>query len=593
MSLNAQLSEMFRTAAAILDIRGEPVFKAIAFSKVSRILDALTSDVKTLVEQNRLAEVEGIGASSRKIIEDVVRTGVSEDFESLRKTVPPGLIELLEIPSLGPKTIALLWRERNITSIDELSKAIEAGALAGIKGLGEKKIAGIQQGIAMRAASSGRVGIADAWPIAAGLLEAVRAMPQVEQAEIAGSLRRGRETVGDVDLIAALKPNHAGDGDRVTAAFAKLPVVQHVLGAGETKASVMTTAGLQVDLRIVPRRHFGAALLYFTGSKDHNVRLRSMAQDRGLTLNEWGLYKDAEWDAAPRKPGEPPALEPLASKTEADVYAFFELDFIEPELREDRGEVALAAKHALPRLITRADIRGDLHTHTHASDGTASIEQMAEAARALGYEFLAITDHSRSSAIANGLSVERLMKHVEAIRRASDRIKGITLLAGSEVDILADGHLDYEDEVLAELDWVVASPHTALKQDAEKATTRILRALENRHVNVIGHPTGRLIGAREGLPLDFAKVYRAAADANVALEINAGWPRLDLDDVRARGAIEAGVMLCIDTDAHGTDGLDGIGLGITVARRAGVEAGHVLNCRSLASLQKWIKSKRG
>jgi DNA polymerase (family X) len=448
----------------------------------------------------------------------------------------------------------------------------------------------MKEGIAMRAQASQRMGIGEALPIAQALVERLRTMKQVKQAEIAGSLRRGRETVGDVDLICALKDPAAGA--EVSASFVKFPEVQKINGQGNTKASVITIGGLQVDLRILPEENFGAALLYFTGSKDHNVQLRGRALDMGLTLNEWGLYKLKDYDRAAKKTAEAPGIKPLASKSEADVYQALGLDYIEPELREARHEIAAALEHKLPALITQANIRGDLHTHTKASDGAATIEEMAEAAKALGYQFLAITDHSRSQVIANGLTAERLLRHVKQIHKANERIKGITLLAGCEVDILADGRLDFESEVLAELDIVVASPHLALKQDEKKATDRLLRAIENPYVNIIGHPTGRLINRRAGLPIDIHKIIEAAAKTGTALEINAGYPRLDLNDVNARAAIEAGAMLAIDTDAHSTEELGTLALGLTVARRAWATRQHVINCMSVEQLRKFIASKR-
>lgn len=593
MPLQAELAALFRTAAAIHEIRGDPVFKSIAFSKVSRILESLPDDIRRLVENDALKDVPGIGASSRKIIEDYVRTGASPDFESLRRTIPEGLIGLLEVPSLGPKTIALLWKERNITSLDELKQSIDQGKLAGIKGLGSKKIESIRRGIEQLSRGAARIGLVEAYPVARMFADALREMPGVRSVEPAGSLRRRRETIGDIDLLASVADDSPAVAERVCLAFTRLPEVERVLVAGSTKASVLVSGTLQVDLRIVPEKHFGAALLYFTGSKDHNVRLRSRAQERGLTLNEWGLYRLEDWQSATRKPGEAPTLTAVASRTEADVYRALGLAFIAPELREDRGEIPLAERNALPNLVTADDLRGDLHTHTTASDGANSIEQMAEAARALGYEYLAITDHSKSQVIANGLQPERLLKHVEQIRRISARLKGITLLAGAEVDILADGHLDYDDDVLKELDWVVASPHTALKQDEKKATDRLLRAIENPFVHVIGHPTGRLIGGRDGLTLAFDRVFNACARTGTALEINSGWPRLDLNDVHARGAAEAGVMLAINTDAHAVEHLHARWLGIGVARRAGIEARQVLNCLPLSELRKWSARKRG
>jgi DNA polymerase (family 10) len=590
MSLNTDLADLFKRFAALLEIKGEPVFKAIAFSKVSRILDSLTYDIREAIEKGTLGEIEGIGASSRRIIEEFCKSGSSSDYESLASSIPAGLLPMLQIPSLGPKTISLFWKQRNITCLEELSKALESGALAGLKGVGDKKLEAIKQGIAMRAQAAARMGIAEAIPVAAGLLARVRELKQVKRAEVAGSMRRRKETIGDVDIVCSLK--EGGKGSDVTSAFVKSPQVAKVLVEGPTKASVITGNGLQVDIRVVPDENFGAALLYFTGSKDHNVRIRGLAQDKGMTLNEWGLYKLSEYDRAKKKTGEAPDLKPVASKTEAEIYRKLGMSCIEPEMREDRGEVDLALNNALPKLIEKADYRGDLHCHTTASDGSASIEQMAEAAMARGYQFLAITDHSKSQAIANGLTVERLLAHVEEIRKASDRLKGIKLLAGSEVDILVDGRLDYEDAVLKELDFVVASPHVSLKQDESKATDRIVRAIENRYVSLIGHPTGRLINGRAGLPLNFSRIYKAARETGTALEINSGWPRLDLNDVNARGAIDAGVMLSINTDAHAIAHLDEIGLGISVARRAWVTRQHVINCMSAGELEKFVQAKR-
>lgn len=596
MSLNTDLADLFRTFAAIMEIKGESVFKAIAFSKVSRLLDNLTVDVKQLCEQGKIGEIEGIGPSSQRIIEQYVCEGRSKDFDEVAATVPPGLLPMLAIAGLGPKTIALLWKERKIESIDDLTRAIGGGKLEGIKGLGEKKIESIKQGLAMRAQAGARMGLPEAREIALALLEQLRAIPLVDRAEIAGSLRRWRETIGDVDLLATLKQTRKQfdpkEGSAVTAAFAAFPQVKQVKGQGSTKASIVTKSGLQVDLRIVPAESFGAAWLYFTGSKDHNVRLRGLAQDKKMTLNEWGLYKLAEYDKATKKPGSPPPIKPLASKTEADIYAKLGMEFIEPELREDRGEIDLSLRDALPKLVEQADYRGDLHTHTTASDGNATIEEMAEAAMTRGYKYLAITDHSMSQVIANGLSAERLINHAAEIRKVGSKLKGITLLAGCEVDILADGRLDFEAAVLAELDFVVASPHMSLKQDTQKATDRIVRAIETRYVNVIGHPTGRLIAQRAGLPLDFARVYQAAAATGTALEINGGYPRLDLNDVHARGAIAAGVILAIDTDAHSTEGLGELDLGLSVARRAGAEAKNVINCMEIKALRGWAAKKR-
>jgi DNA polymerase (family 10) len=599
MSLNQQLAELFKSMAAILEIRGEPVFKAIAFSKVGRLLDDSTIDLRKAVADGTLDEIAGIGKSSRKIIEDVVRTGRSEDFESLRATVPEGLVGMLALPGLGPRTIALLWKERGITSIDDLSRAIEAGKLDGLKGVGAKKIEQIKQGLAMRDQAGRRLGIGEALPVAMAFVDRLRALEQIQSAEPAGSLRRRRETVGDLDILCVLRPG--ASGQEVADRFVTFPEVARVLGQGPAKASVMTTLGLQVDLRIVPESSFGAALQYFTGSKDHNVRLRSLAQSRGLTLNEWGLFREDDWNRArsgSKKDSDHAELHPassanpLASRTEADIYKALDLQYVEPELREDRGEIELASQNKLPALVDRSDIRGELHCHTTASDGTASIEEMARAALELGYGYIVITDHSKSQVIARGLDAKRLLKQIESIRKLDGSIRGMTLLVGSEVDILADGSLDYDDDLLQRLDFVIASPHNALRQESDKATERILRAIDNKFVNVIGHPTGRLINQRAGLELDWPRVFEASRASGTALEINAAYPRLDLNDTTARAAIEAGVTLTIDTDAHSVSGLSEIHLGIDVARRAGATRQNILNCGEVDAIRRWVAAKR-
>jgi DNA polymerase (family 10) len=552
-------------------------------------------DIRKCYEEGKLCDLEGVGPASQRIIEEYIKTGRSTDYEELSASVPAGLIPLLGIPSLGPKTIGLLWRERNVTTMEDLVKLLDSGGMKGLKGIGEKKIEAIKAGIAMRSQAAGRKGIIEALPLGEAIRDTLAANPHVKRIELAGSLRRRRETIGDVDLVCAVDDvKNAGE---VAGAFEKFPEVQKVLASGPAKVSVITAGGLQVDLRMVPPDRFGSALMYFTGSKEHNVKIRGRAQDMGYTLNEWGLFKLAEWEKSEaekkRTPGEVPPVKPVAAASEADIYKKLGLAYVEPELRENRGEVEAAEAGKLPKLIELADVRGDLHSHTTASDGVATIEQMAEAAAAKGYQFLAVTDHSKSQAIANGLSVERLLKHAAAIRKVNDRMKGaIRLLAGSEVDILSDGTLDYEDSVLAELDYVVASPHFALQQDEAKATDRLLRAVDSRYVNVIGHPTGRLIDRRPGLPVRFEPVFKAAAANGTALEINASYPRLDLNEINARAATESGVMLSINTDAHSTGEFELMEYGINVARRAWATKKHVINCMGWDELKKFIARKR-
>jgi DNA polymerase (family 10) len=580
-----------------MELRGENVFKVIAFQKVGRIIRDSNIDFKRCMEEGKLAEIEGIGKASCQIIEEYIRSGKSSVFEEVSASVPAGLVPLLSIEGLGPKTINLLWKERNVTSLEELSKLIDTGELKGIKRLGDKKLATIKQGIenyqkqlAPDGSVARRTGIIHAQEAADLLLVEMRKLKEIVRIEIAGSLRRRRETIGDLDLIAAVKDMSRGQS--VADAFCKLPGVVQTLVCGPSKSSMKVANGMQVDLRIVPDENFGAALLYFTGSKEHNVKVRGLALKKKLTLNEWGLYKLDAYESAPKEVAKPPPVAAVASRTEEDIYRALGLSYIEPEMREDCGEVELARDGKLPVLVTRADIRGDLHAHTTASDGAASIEQMAAAAKALGYEFLAITDHSKALAMTNGLSVERLLAHIENVHKISSKLKGITLLAGSEVDILADGRMDYDDDVLKELDIVIASPHLSLKQDARKATDRLLRAIDDKYVNVIGHPTGRLINGREGLPLEMDTVIERAAASGTALEINASYPRLDLNDVNARHAMQAGAMLSINTDAHSMEEFENMPWGIDVARRAWLTKKHVINCMRLEELRMFLKRKR-
>lgn len=597
MALNMELSDLFAELATLMELKGENSFKVIAFAKVSRMLRETSEDLRKSVDEGTVGQIEGIGKSSAAIIEEYVRTGKSSVYAEISADVPPGLPPLLQIEGMGPKTLHLLWKERGVTSLEQLEAALAGGKLDGLKGIGPKKIEAIGKGIESLKRRTGADGtvvlrrpLGEAWPVAQELVEQVRRIPGVLRAEIAGSLRRCKETIGDVDIVAAIAAPSAGAD--ITQRFVALPDVAQVLAKGATKASIKTAGGLQVDLRMVPSAHFGAALMYFTGSKEHNVRVRGLAQKRGCTLNEWGLYRLDEYEKAEKKTGLPPEARPVAAETEQDIYQALGLAYVEPELREDRGEVELALTGKLPQLVARADIRGDLHTHTVASDGANTIEEMAQAAMALGYEYLAITDHSKAMVQANGLSPERLLAHVGEIHKIGARMKGITLLAGAEVDILADGRMDYEDEVLAELDIVIASPHISLRQDPAKATDRLLRAIEHKYVHMIGHPTGRILNRRDGLAPDFARLFATAAACGTAMEINASWPRLDLDDVHARSAAAVGVTIAINTDAHATTEFSQMAYGVGVARRAALTPDKILNARPISALRTFLAKKR-
>jgi len=573
---NADVARVFKEVADMLEIKGEDAFRVNSYRRVARTIGDLATDINDVAERGELAKLSGVGKGSAAKIQELLDTGKLAMREELAKEVPETVLDLLAIQGMGPKKVALLWRERSVGSLDALKKAIDAGELEGLKGFGAKSVQQIREGIDFLQRSAGRTRIGNAWPVMVAFRDAVARMRGVKRVEHAGSLRRGRETVGDLDLLCI-----AADGARVIKAFTELEGVTRVLAAGDTKGSVLVEwrpgREIQIDLRVVPEESFGAAWQYFTGSKEHNVRLRERAVKRGWTLNEYALA-----DAKTKKP--------IASRTEEEIYAALELPWFPPELREDRGEFELREIPA--DLLTIGDIRGDLHMHTTASDGHNSIEEMAEVAKALGWQYICITDHSQASAIANGLSPERLEKHVEAIRTTDARVKGIKVWAGAEVDVLSDGQLDYDDALLAELDFVIASIHFGMGKDVKANTERTLAAIRNPYVNLIGHPSGRLLGKRDAMPLDVETIAKEAAATGTALEISASYYRLDLKDQHARLARDLGAVIAINCDAHATDQFDQMRFGILTARRAGLRKGDVLNTWTAKKVESFVKAKR-
>ncbi len=571
---NAEVARAFEELADLMEIAGDDPFRVTSYRRVARGVDDLAADINDLAARGELAGIPGVGKGSAEKIAELLNTGRLGLRDEVEKTVPPTLLELLRVPQLGPKKAALLWRERGVTCLADLRRALDAGSLKGLKGLGDKSIEQLRRGLEFVASVAGRVRLGVAATLAERVAARVRGLPGVQRVETAGSLRRGRETIGDLDLLCI-----AADGPATIAAFAKLAGVTQVLAAGDTKGSALfafeSGETVQVDLRVVPAESFGAAWQYFSGSKEHNVRLRERAVKRGWSLNEYGLTEGERV---------------IASREEADIYAALGLPWIPPELREDRGEFELTET---PKdLLTLADIRGDLHMHTTASDGRETIAAMIAAARARGYEYLCITDHSKSSVIANGLTPERLRQHIRDVRSAAAGAAGITVWVGAEVDILADGALDYDDELLAELDWVVASIHAGQGTDVEKNTRRTLAAIRNPFVNVVAHPTGRLINKRDAMPLDIETIAAAAAETGTALEINASTYRLDLKDQHARLARDRGVKICINTDAHAAEQLDQMPFGVLTARRAWLRRGDVLNTLPAAEVRAFVTTKR-
>lgn len=577
---NATLSAIFHQMADVMEILGEDRFRINSYRTVARVIGELGTDVAVLLAGGELGSIPGIGKSTQTKIEEFVKTGEIKAHQELMAKIPSTLLELLGIPGVGPKTVKTFYHELHIQSVSDLKKAVDEGLVETLPGFGPKKAAAIRKGIEFVEKATGRIRLDHAMAAAQVAVAYLQQLPGVERVQPAGSVRRWAETVGDVDILATT----SGEGDQtpeqIIESFMHAPFVERVLGAGGTKGSALVridTTAVQVDVRVVPPESFGAASQYFTGSKAHNVHLREIAVKARLKLNEYGLFKGEEM---------------IAGAAEEDIYAKLGLDFVDPLLREDRGEVEAAKKHALPKFIRLEDIRGDFHAHTNATDGTATIEEMARAAKERGYEFLCITDHSQSTVIANGQSPERLARQIEQIHKINAKLKGITLLAGAEVDILAEGQLDFDNELLADLDWVVASIHSALGGARERVTTRTLKAMDNPYVTCIGHPTGRVIGHREAMDLDMPAVIEHAARTGTALEVNSDPSRLDLKDVHCRMAIEAGAKLAIGTDAHSPGSLALMSFGVATAGRGWATKADVLNTLSVTKLKSWIKAKR-
>jgi DNA polymerase (family 10) len=573
---NAEVARVLDRIADLLEISGEDAFRINSYRRAARTVRDATEDVKRLAEENRLTDLAGIGKGTAGRIQSYLTTGHIDVLDELEAKFPKGLTDLLEIPGMGPKKVALAFEKLDVKNIEDLKRVIESGALAELPGLGVTSVKKIAEGLAFLESSGDRTPLGVAMVIGETFLEAVRRLKGVKRAELAGSLRRGVETIGDIDILCDAK-----DGPGVIRQFTDLKGVKRVLAAGDTKGSITVERDdgreLQIDVRVVPKESFGAAWQYFTGSKNHNVRVRERAVKKKWKLNEYGLFDGDKQ---------------IAGATEEDIYKKLGLRWMPPEVREDRGELEA---DGWDDLVTLEDVRGDLHMHTTASDGKCSIEEMAEAARELGYEYIAICDHSQSATIANGLSVQRMKKHIKEIRAADERTKGIAILVGCECDILPDGKLDYPDEILADCDWVVASIHLAMGSGGAKKqspTERTIAAIENRYVCAIGHPSGRLINKRAAMELDIGVICDAAKKNGTMLEINASWQRLDLRDVHVRQAVESGVMLTINTDAHHTDQLLQMRFGVITARRGWAGKKDIANCLAISALKRRIASKR-
>jgi len=571
---NAEIAAALEEIADILDFQGANPFRVRAYRNASRTVAEMTESVADLIarEGADLSTLPGIGKDLAEKIATLAQTGTLPLLEELRSQVPEGVLDMLRIPGLGPKRAATLYRELGVTNLEELRRACEEHRVRNLRGFGEKTEAAILDGLELAAQASQRMYWAYADQIAQSIRDHMKSCRGIRQMEFAGSYRRGKETVGDLDLLVVTE-----DPDRVMDHFGRFPGVQKVLARGDTKMSVRLQIGLQVDLRSVPEESFGAALQYFTGSKEHNIVLRARAKERGLKVNEYGVFRGEER---------------MAGRTEEEVYAALGLPWIPPELREAREEFLWAQTGSLPTLVELGDIRGDLHVHTDWTDGTASIEEMAGAAKARGLSYIAITDHSKRVSMVGGLDADRLRKQWQAIDQINHRLKGVRILKGIEVDILEGGGLDLPDDVLAEADWVVASVHYGLNQSREQITRRVVDALRNPYVCCFSHPTGRLIGKRNPYQIDLEAVIRTAAEEGKMLELNAHPQRLDLDDVACAAAKKHGVLVVIATDAHSIDGLDAMRYGVLQARRGGLTKADVANTRSWREIERLLRSRR-
>jgi len=570
---NLELSQIFEQIAKILKIKEENPFKIRAYEKITLVLENLPIDIETIYQQGGLNNIPGVGTGIAKKIEEFLTTGQLEYYEKLKTTIPAGVVELLDISEVGPKTAKLLYEQLEIDNIDKLEKAVREHQIKDLPGMGEKSETNILRGIELYKRRKERFLLGRALPLAEEMVESLSQLKETNKISFAGSLRRKKETIGDIDILVSSQ-----NPEKIMRTFTSLPQVREILAEGPTKSSIITKDDLHIDVRVVEPISFGAALQYFTGSKAHNIKLRELALKRGLKINEYGVF---EVESGNR----------IAGEKEEEVYQALNLPFIPPELREDRGEIEAAQENKLPQLIEYSQIKGDLHLHTKWSDGAHTIRQMAEAAQKRGYKYIAITDHSQSLKFAGGLIEERLREQVEEIQKLNQELKDFTILSGIEVDIKSDGSLDFSDEILSKLDVVIAAIHSGFKQESKIITERIIKALQNRFVNIIAHPTGRLIGYRESYQVDINEMMEVAVKTGTILEINAYPERLDLNDIYCRMAKEKGVQLAIETDAHSIEGLTFMDLGVAVARRGWLEEKEVINTLPLDKLLKRLKNK--
>jgi DNA polymerase (family X) len=574
---NADIARIFDEIADLLEIQEANPFRVRAYRNAARTVGDVRRDLPQLVADGKaLPKLPGVGADLGAKIEEIARTGTTKLLEKLHKELPPAITALLRIPGLGPKRVRALYRDLNVQTLEQLADAARAGRVREVPGFAEKTEAAILQAVEARLTKKQRIKLAVAGQYAGPLADYLRKAKGVGEVVVCGSFRRMKETVGDLDILVTSEAP-----DAVMARFAKYPEVAEVLASGPTRASALLASGLQVDVRVVPAESFGAALYYFTGSKAHNIAVRRLAQAKGLKINEYGVFRATKGGRERQ----------VAGATEASVFKAVGLPYIPPELREDAGEIEAARRGKLPELVDFADLRGDLHAHTKATDGKNTLREMAEAAHALGLEYLAITEHSRRVAMAHGLDPQRLARQIDEIERLNDELRGIKLLKSIEVDILEDGTLDLPASILAKLDLVVGAVHSRFNLPRARQTERILSAMDSPYFTILAHPSGRLIESREPYDVDMLKIVRKAKARGIALELNAHPERLDLTDTHCRMAKDEGVLVAISSDAHNTLDFENLRFGVGQARRGWLERSDVLNTRTLAELRRWLGEK--
>ena len=585
---NVEIAHLLSKYAELLEIQGTDRFRIQAYRNAARTIESLSRPVAQLLEEGKdlkKLKLPGIGKSMAEHIEEIVKTGTLHALKELRKTLPASLDELLEIEGLGPKRTKQLYEQLAISSIKKLEQAIDSGKVGSLAGFGKKSVEKIRQAIRDLGKRAKRFKLLDADQLVRPLIAYLRKPGDIEQLEVAGSYRRRMETVGDIDILAA-----SDNPKTVMQRFQTYPEVERVMAAGTTRGTVILRSGLQVDLRILPRRSYGAALHYFTGSKAHNIAVRTLGVERGLRISEYGIFRTSKGKKAEGAGVE--EGERLGGVNEEDVFQAVDLDWVPPELRENRGEIQAAQKHKLPDLIVANDIRGELHMHSKWTDGNSAVMEMVRACKERGYQYCAITDHSKAVRIAGGLSAEDFKRQRAEIDEVRRKVRGITIFTGCEVDILPDGSLDLPDDLLEQLDVVVAAVHFKMDMNQSEMTKRVLKALANPAVKILAHPTGRLINQREPFAIDLEQIFHAAKEHDVAVELNAQPDRLDLNDLHVFRAREIGVKIAINTDAHSTEQLHFIRYGINQARRGWLEKRHVLNAMARPQLEIWLKQRR-